>query len=65
MQSYVVLKFNSNGFPLYWFDKETLSFWKRIDKNSSERYSLNRLPQDVYRTFRKLVRNGSVKPFNV
>lgn len=32
-----VLKFNSNGFPLYWFDRETMKVWKRIDKNTSQR----------------------------
>ena len=31
-----VLKFNSNGFPLYWFDNATMKVWKRIDKNTSQ-----------------------------
>ena len=32
----IVLKFNSNGFPLYWYDYETMKVWKRIDKNTSQ-----------------------------
>ena len=32
----IVLKFNSNGFPLYWYDSETMKVWKRIDKNTSQ-----------------------------
>lgn len=31
-----VLKFNSNGFPLYWFDHSTMKVWKRINKNTSQ-----------------------------
>lgn len=32
----IVLKFNSNGFPLYWYDNETMKVWKRLDKNTSQ-----------------------------
>ena len=31
-----ILQYNSNGFPLYWFDNETMKVWKRIDKNTSQ-----------------------------
>jgi hypothetical protein len=32
----IILQYNSNGFPLYWFDNETMKVWKRIDKNTSQ-----------------------------
>jgi len=31
----IILKYNSNGFPLYWYDTETMKVWKRKDKNTS------------------------------
>lgn len=36
-----VLKYNSNGFPLYWIDTDSdsptfLKLFKRIDKNASQ-----------------------------
>ena len=37
----VVLKYNSNGFPLYWMDTDVdspmyLKLFKRVDKNTSQ-----------------------------
>ena len=32
----IVLKYNSNGLPLYWYDNDTMKVWKRIDKNTSQ-----------------------------
>ena len=31
-----ILQYDLNGFPLYWFDNETMKVWKRIDKNTSK-----------------------------